>query len=57
MYKNMLISAIITQIKVKVKVTHNRLESPEGRVRGIALLSLDLGARRGWVVSTMPQPL
>jgi hypothetical protein len=25
--------------------------------RGIALLFLNLGARRGWVVSTTPQPL
>jgi hypothetical protein len=24
---------------------------------GIALLILDFGARRGWVVSTMPRPL
>jgi hypothetical protein len=41
---------------VKVKVPRNRLENPEGG-RGIALLFLDLGARRGWVVSTTPQPL
>jgi hypothetical protein len=27
------------------------------RSRGIALLFLDLGARRGWVVSTTPRPL
>jgi hypothetical protein len=39
-----------------VKVPRDRLESPEGGT-GIALHSLDLGARRGWVVSTMPQPL
>jgi hypothetical protein len=25
--------------------------------RGIALLIRDLGARRGWVVSTMPRPI
>jgi hypothetical protein len=25
--------------------------------RGIALLILNLGTRRGWVVSTMPRPL
>jgi hypothetical protein len=25
--------------------------------RGIALLILDLGARRGWVVSTTPRPV
>jgi hypothetical protein len=41
---------------VKVKVTRNRPEGPEGG-RGIALLFLDLGARRGWVVSTTPRPL
>jgi hypothetical protein len=39
-----------------LKVPHNRLESPEGG-RGVALHSLDLGARRGWVVSTTPRPL
>jgi hypothetical protein len=42
--------------EVKVKVPRNRLESPEGG-RGIALHSLDLGARRGWVVSITPRPL
>jgi hypothetical protein len=42
--------------KVKVKVSRNRLESPE-RGRGIALHSLGLGARRGWVVRTTPRPL
>jgi hypothetical protein len=41
---------------VKVKVPRKRLENPEG-ARGIALHSLDLGARRGWLVSTMPRPL
>jgi hypothetical protein len=40
----------------KVKVPRNRLETPEGG-RGIALLFLDLGARRGWVVSTTPRSL
>jgi hypothetical protein len=40
----------------KVKVPRNR---PEGPVwgRGIALLFIDLGTRRGWVVSTTPRPL
>jgi hypothetical protein len=33
-------------VKVKVKVTHNRLEIPEG-VRGITLHSLDLGSLEG----------
>jgi hypothetical protein len=40
----------------KGKGTLNRPESPEGD-RGTALLFLDLGARRGWVVSTTPRPL
>jgi hypothetical protein len=41
---------------VKVKVPRNRPEGPEVG-RGIALLFPDLGARRGWVVSTTPRPL
>jgi hypothetical protein len=41
---------------VKVKVPRNRPEDPEGG-RGIDLIFLDLGARRGWLVSTTPQPL
>jgi hypothetical protein len=40
----------------KVKVPHNRLEGPEGG-RGIALLFLELSAKRGWVISTTPRPL
>jgi hypothetical protein len=34
-------------------------QGPRGGSRGIALLilDLDLGARRGWVVSTTPRPL
>jgi hypothetical protein len=45
--------------RVKVKVPRNRPEGPEGGggCRGIALLFLDLGARREWVVSTTPRPL
>jgi hypothetical protein len=46
----------IAEVKEKVKVPHNRPEGPE-RGRGIALLFLHLGARRGWVVSTTPRPL
>jgi hypothetical protein len=42
---------------VKVKVPRNRPEGSEGGVRDIALLFPDLGARRGWVVSTTPRPL
>jgi hypothetical protein len=41
---------------VKVKVTLQATKSLEGG-RGIALLILDLGATRGWVVSTTPRPL
>jgi hypothetical protein len=40
----------------KVKVPHNRPEGLEGG-KGIVLLFLDLGPRRGWVVSTTPRPL
>jgi hypothetical protein len=40
-------------VTYKVKVPCNRPEGPEGGT-GIALLFLDLGARRGWVVSTTP---
>jgi hypothetical protein len=32
-------------------------QKPRGGSRGIALLILDLGSRRGWVVSTTPRPL
>jgi hypothetical protein len=40
----------------KGKGTRYRPEGPEGG-RGIALIFPDLGARRGWVVSTTPRPL
>jgi hypothetical protein len=40
----------------KVKVPRNRPEGPEGG-RGITPPFLDLGTRRGWVVSTTPRPL
>jgi hypothetical protein len=46
---------ISLRVRVKVKVPRIRLEGPEGG-RGIALLFLNLGARRGWVVSTTPRP-
>jgi hypothetical protein len=39
------------------KGTPSKTRKPRGGGRGIALLFLDLGARRGWVVSTMPRPL
>jgi hypothetical protein len=41
---------------LKVKVPRNRPEGPEGD-RGIVLLVLDLGARKGWVVITTLRPL
>jgi hypothetical protein len=42
----------------KVKVPRNKPEGPEGGGgRGIALLYLDLGARRGWVISNTLRPL
>jgi hypothetical protein len=39
------------------KGTPTRTEGPVGGRRGIALLFLYFGARRGWVVSTTPRPL
>jgi hypothetical protein len=44
-------------IKVKVKVTLQQAIRGLGGSRDITLLILDLGARRGWVVSTTPRPL
>jgi hypothetical protein len=55
-YKNINKNLYYRLIKVKVKVPRNGLESPEGG-KGIVLLFLDFGARRGWVVSTTPRPL
>jgi hypothetical protein len=46
----------LTEMSKKLKVPRNRPEGPEGG-RGIALLFIDLGARRGWVVSTTSRPL
>jgi hypothetical protein len=45
--------------KVKVMVTVTLYQATTGLEgsTGIALLILDLGARRGWVVSTTPRPL
>jgi hypothetical protein len=40
---------------IKVNVPCNRPKGPK-RGRGIALLFLDLDARRGWVVSVTPRP-
>jgi hypothetical protein len=42
--------------KYKVEVPRNRPEDPE-RGRGVALIFPDLGARKGWVVSTTPRLL
>jgi hypothetical protein len=41
-------------VKVKVPLTDPKAQS---RGRSIAVLFLDLGTRKGWVVSIMPQPL
>jgi hypothetical protein len=43
--------------KSKVNQSRYRTELAQKVGRGIALLFLDLDARRGWVVSTTPQPL
>jgi hypothetical protein len=45
------------KVKVKVKFTLYRPPRAERGSGGIALLFLDLDARRGWVVSTTPRPL
>jgi hypothetical protein len=50
------LSISLQLVKVKVKVLRNRPEGPE-RGTGTTVLFLDIGARRGWVVSTMPRPL
>jgi hypothetical protein len=39
-----------------VKSPYNRPPRAQRWSRGIALLILNLGARRGWVVSTTPRP-
>jgi hypothetical protein len=41
--------------KVNVPLTHTKAQKGGGI--NIALLFLDLGPRRGWVVSTTPRPL
>jgi hypothetical protein len=47
-------SMVLAQFVVKVKVPRNRTEGIEEGI-GIALLFLDLGARRGLMVSTSPR--
>jgi hypothetical protein len=42
---------------VKVKQSRHRPEQTQRVDRGIALPFRDLGARRGWVVSSTPRPL
>jgi hypothetical protein len=44
-------------VKGKVKQSRYRPELAQRVQRGIALPFRDLGARRGWVVSTTPRPL
>jgi hypothetical protein len=45
---------MVVEVKVKVPVTDPKAQRGS---RGIALLIHHLGARREWVVSTMPRPL
>jgi hypothetical protein len=47
----------VSKVKKKVKQSHYRPEQAQRVGRGIALLFRDLGARRGWVVSTTPRQL
>jgi hypothetical protein len=47
---------LLLNIKLKVPVTGTEAQRGGGG-RGIALLFLDLGAKRWWVVSTTPRPL
>jgi hypothetical protein len=55
-WQNLLVSsALSVQNRVK-RYPVTGPEGPEGG-RGIALLFLDLGTRRGWVVSVTPRPL
>jgi hypothetical protein len=47
-----------SEVKGKnVKQPHYRPEQAQSLGTGVALLFLDLGARRGWVVSTTPRLL
>jgi hypothetical protein len=50
------VAGACAEVKVKVKVTRNRPRRSRGD-RVIALPFLDLGTRRGLVVSTTPRPL
>jgi hypothetical protein len=47
----------LTKMSKKVKSPHYRPKLAQRVGRGIALLFLDLGARRWWVVSTTPRQL
>jgi hypothetical protein len=47
----------LEDVKIKVKVILYRPPRAQRGSRGIALLILNLGARRGWVVSTTPRPV
>jgi hypothetical protein len=55
-YKASGISVCHKQQQVKIKVPLTDPKTQNGG-RGIALLFLELGARRGWVVSVTPRPL
>jgi hypothetical protein len=49
-----ILNLFLLSVKVKVKVLCNKLENPEGGGRGIALHSLDISTRRGWVAAPRP---
>jgi hypothetical protein len=53
---NIKIDKILEYWRLK-RSPYNRPPRAHRGSRGIALLMLDLGTRRGWVVSTMPRPL
>jgi hypothetical protein len=48
---------IYIYIYIYIKLSRYRPEQAQRVDRGIALLFLDSGARRWWVVSTTPRPL
>jgi hypothetical protein len=50
-------SNMVQRVTIKVKFALQQATNAMRGSRGIALLILDLGARRGWVVSTTPRPL
>jgi hypothetical protein len=55
-YRNTIIYYLVRTIIKKVHPITGH-EGPRGGSEGIALLILNLSARRGWMVSTTPRPL